>query len=762
MSGRPLKRQKVDDSAQKSSPARSAKPSNAPTTYGSKSQSSPAVHSTIQSNSDAKAEWLAAKAIAAKRAATRPRKSRELPPKEELSVYDDFEGAHQARRPAALSRGRTPKPPLNGSVERSADGDNPESHTKTRASRIVSQGNGRVTETGAPKKTFEDEIHEIEEKARQQTQNDDSADELAEQSGSKRGSARRASQRATAAKTVVAGTHTGPQDRRTETSPRDQSLEIPESDEENHMDIDRPDESLVQDDLDFDQLATQKEVTPKAAIAKRLIVPTKASITQPTRNAEAKIIRTTGSKPRRDADVKPMRKVIATDRNSFDDDHLQCIQNVVLEKATGKRPILLTNLDDEYAKVATVISQTITAGESNSMLIIGARGSGKTAMVNQILRKQSETHADHFHVVRLSGFIHTDDKIALREIWRQLGTEMELDEDEATSKNYADTMTRLLALLSHPTEHGIETERVTKSVIFVLDEFELFAGHPRQTLLYNLFDIAQSRKAPIAVLGLTTRIDVVESLEKRVKSRFSHRYVHLSLSKNLNAFEQTCRSAVALRPEEFTNKELEILAKGTELTAPALSSWSSVTDQLLASDTCKKFLQRLYYTTKSMPDFLVALTLALATLPTASQTITSVFDHISANMTSTSILQAPDSKLILLHTLSTLQLALLICAARLTNIYDTELVTFALVYEEYKVIASKAKLHASASGGIASSRVWSKNVARNAWEELINVGLVVEDGRSAGAKTSRVDVGLEELGGSGADLGGWGKWCREI
>ena len=32
-------------------------------------------------------------------------------------------------------------------------------------------------------------------------------------------------------------------------------------------------------------------------------------------------------------------------------------------------------------------------------------------------------------MVRLSGFIHTDDKLALREIWRQLGKEMEVEED---------------------------------------------------------------------------------------------------------------------------------------------------------------------------------------------------------------------------------------------------------------------------------------------------------------------------------------------
>ncbi len=64
--------------------------------------------------------------------------------------------------------------------------------------------------------------------------------------------------------------------------------------------------------------------------------------------------------------------------------------------------------------------------------------------------------------------------------------------------------------------------------MFVLEEFDLFCAHHNQTLLYNLFDIAQSaRKVPILVIGLTARIDVIEILEKRVQSRFSRRSVHL-------------------------------------------------------------------------------------------------------------------------------------------------------------------------------------------------------------------------------------------
>lgn len=124
-------------------------------------------------------------------------------------------------------------------------------------------------------------------------------------------------------------------------------------------------------------------------------------------------------------------------------------------------------------------------------------------------------------------------------------------------------MTSLLALLSHPSEIAEGQEGITsKSIIFVMDEFDLFAAHPRQTLLYNLFDIAQARKAPIAVLGLTTRIDVVKSLEKRVKSRFSHRYVYLSLPKSLPAYWDVCRQGLTVDDEDMIAEGINTKLKG--------------------------------------------------------------------------------------------------------------------------------------------------------------------------------------------------------
>ena len=260
---------------------------------------------------------------------------------------------------------------------------------------------------------------------------------------------------------------------------------------------------------------------------------------------------------------------------------LDLLKTIVLDRISGKRPVPVVGLDDAYKSVHQLVEHTVTAGEGNSMLLIGARGSGKTALVNKVLAEVSKDNGHEYHVVRLNGFVHTDDKIALREIWRQLGKEMELEEEGGgVGKNYADTLTTLLALLSHPSEHtGEYTDQVAKAVIFIMDEFDLFAQHPRQTLLYNLFDIAQSRKAPIAVLGLTTRIDVANSLEKRVKSRFSHRYAHLSLAKTFTAFQEICKANLLVQPDSLTIEERGILESATKKSRKTTTSASTVLSQ---------------------------------------------------------------------------------------------------------------------------------------------------------------------------------------
>ncbi|CBJ33071.1 conserved unknown protein [Ectocarpus siliculosus] len=62
-------------------------------------------------------------------------------------------------------------------------------------------------------------------------------------------------------------------------------------------------------------------------------------------------------------------------------------------------------------------------------------------------------------------------------------------------------------------------------VVFVLDEFERFACRKPQTLLYALLDLCQDKTICAAVVGLSVNLNVLDVAEKRVKSRFSFRQI---------------------------------------------------------------------------------------------------------------------------------------------------------------------------------------------------------------------------------------------
>jgi origin recognition complex subunit 4 len=112
----------------------------------------------------------------------------------------------------------------------------------------------------------------------------------------------------------------------------------------------------------------------------------------------------------------------------------------------------------------------------------------------------------------------------------------------------ADTLQTLLFTLSHPSELSdeIDESKTSASVIFILDSFDEFLTHSRQALLYNLFDIAQSRKAPIAVICMGRQVNVVDGLEKRVKSRFGGRILQVGRPRTQNEFWEVCQAAMTV------------------------------------------------------------------------------------------------------------------------------------------------------------------------------------------------------------------------
>lgn len=484
----------------------------------------------------------------------------------------------------------------------------------------------------------------------------------------------------------------------------------------------------------------------------------------------------------------------------------ETLRYIALSKLTSARPIPLQNLSTERRRVFTLLHATVSASEGNSMLILGARGSGKSALVASALSELSShpALAGTFHVVRLDGAIQSDDRLALREIWRQLGRDVN-GADEVSSAvgsggagSYADALSMLLGTLSHPDElmgepsslpngsGNSSAKRAAHSVLFILDSFEHFAARPRQTLLYNLFDVAQARKAPIAVLGLTPRLDAADLLEKRVRSRFSHRSVLLPAGRNVAHLEDVTRAAMRVENEELRATE-KMRVRDDDVHA-----WNAAVDTFLAASQTKDALQRVFRMSNAAPDALCAVLPAAYTLapsPPASS---------SSSSTGLSSLSLPQTTP--LHTLSSLPalaLALLVAAARLPILHDAPHVNLALAHAEYRSLAGSARATSAVGGGgegrgfsnatgagaatansVAHSgvvaRAWGKQAARGAWEALMRAGLVVPESSSGGGggavgetEMCRVEIGLEEIEDAVRASGGVvdsvvGRWCRVL
>jgi origin recognition complex subunit 4 len=135
------------------------------------------------------------------------------------------------------------------------------------------------------------------------------------------------------------------------------------------------------------------------------------------------------------------------------DKDVQFIKRCLAEQFNGSaEPLQLVGLSAEEDQLYALLDHCIAHGESNSALLIGPRGSGKSMLVKRTLRRlkyryldkrvraknpfcdtpsptcepSSQRMTDPFFVVKLNAFAQVDDRAAIRELARQLAVNDEL------------------------------------------------------------------------------------------------------------------------------------------------------------------------------------------------------------------------------------------------------------------------------------------------------------------------------------------------
>ncbi|KAI0221413.1 origin recognition complex subunit 4 [Massospora cicadina] len=285
-----------------------------------------------------------------------------------------------------------------------------------------------------------------------------------------------------------------------------------------------------------------------------------------------------------------------------------------------------------------------------------------------------------FRVVKLCGLIHTDDRYALQSMARQLqlktntaefGT-VEEGEDEVSIRGFS-FPAALEYILS---ELGKPGNASTAPLLIVLDYFDLFAGHAKQALLYNLFDLVQrTPRLPLLVVGVTSKLDALNLLEKRVKSRFSHRQIYVNHPKNVHDYLAALSQALHIYEEDGG-------------LGPQCLEFNKATAETLADPTVASIAQTLFDCTPDLgPLFNLALT-AMMVYGTKAPTLQPL--HIADTAQDLGYLDPQlDGSLAQFKKLSLLELGLIAALKKLMD-RGLEEYNFAMMFQEYTSLVSIA------------------------------------------------------------------------
>lgn len=456
--------------------------------------------------------------------------------------------------------------------------------------------------------------------------------------------------------------------------------------------------------------------------------------------------------PSTDAELQP----VATSTNPLDaedDDDAAVFHDKpsgsAASKDVGRRAAACVGLEDNFLTLHAMLHATVTAQESNSCLLIGASGSGKSLLVNSVLEGLSNgaggDSRPYYHV-HLAGTVQINDRSAMKEMAQQLILQGAFSEDDVASAldpeptedaddedagdhvfgggdDSASTASHpdlgagdgdeeaeiqdelagaILSSLNNIIAHIISLlssgTAGRKPLIITLDDFDLFTARPRQAMLYCLLDAVQAASygSGLAVVGLTGRVDTVDLLEKRVKSRFSHRILHVRPPGSWEVFERVVRNAFApIAIEQVGGVERGQMEEFVE-------AWKEDVKGLFGNTDFREVLRGIYELSNDIRLAYRILTPTIAALSELSPT----FDL--PLLLNTASEEVGDSMLSILRDLTEPELALLISIKHLQT-RDRQIFNFEMCFDELRRFAARDARERQAAG--STSTVSGANVA---------------------------------------------------
>ena len=158
------------------------------------------------------------------------------------------------------------------------------------------------------------------------------------------------------------------------------------------------------------------------------------------------------------------------------------------------------------SQLKDAFDRSFKIGQSQCVLLLG----GRTKDVPRIIGEVSQQYSAR--VLELSGLLCSDDLQALQCLAMQIS---HMSEVPYIDCNFQSTLRYIREAL----------DPQYKIVLSIYDIQEFAHKNLKQVLLYTLFELVHEERCMICVIGITNRLDFIDMLEKRIKSRFSYQTI---------------------------------------------------------------------------------------------------------------------------------------------------------------------------------------------------------------------------------------------
>ncbi|UVC49919.1 hypothetical protein MACK_003541 [Theileria orientalis] len=196
-------------------------------------------------------------------------------------------------------------------------------------------------------------------------------------------------------------------------------------------------------------------------------------------------------------------------------------------------------ISDKIQHVSELLKRAVELRENLIILIRGQPSSGKTYLVRSSMlnvlsnprNSDKSNNSARTHFIELCAYDYKDDVKCLRDLLNQLEEIFGINRDPESYMMVSQIQTAILHCLKLLKRNGMY-------LIIVIDGFEVFTKGKydcssttgsysrRQGLLYFLSDSMQLKETCFTVIYVTSDLNCLDRLEKRVKSRFVYEPVY--------------------------------------------------------------------------------------------------------------------------------------------------------------------------------------------------------------------------------------------